>query len=818
MKSKTLHASANLWRGSALVDQHVDGVGDWLGQCVDVGLVGVIGLAPYFFGGRHDFGRLIFVVLVAATAIAWFLRQALRPTTAWKDTAAYVILLLAIGLLIVQIVHLPAAWLEWLAPRHARLLPLWQSSHGNGATLGSWSTISFVPHETTKALALLVAYSLLFVVVVQRIESVADIQRILRWIGISAVAMAAFGLIQYFTANGLFFWFYEHPHRSTYSYVCGSFMNRNHFANFLVLGAGPLAAWLLESIREQSQKRIKNRRPLAFSASIVPLLLGIALAIVLFAIMLSLSRGGTMALITAVVVTGFIYARSGLVDTRYLALFVGLTVVVLGLLSVNGYDEVARRLNTLTQGSMEAVDRNQGRRKIWNANLAAIQDGGLAGAGAGSHSMIYPIYLPESIPGEYTHAENGYLQVATETGAIGAVLLLAGMGLCGSWCLTCLCYGRSEMEQLCFGAVCGGLAASAVHSIVDFVWYIPACMSVTVVLAGCALRLANLAASGQGQGASGAQPLTARLSFGYRFAAPIVAATGVWMVWTFVGPGIASIHWDRYLRVSVANANLSEQTLKKLVDNLDDAPIVEQNRAAMLQSMLRHLECAVAWDPDFAAARITLATNQVNEFERRQRTSANAMGVAQVRDAAFSSLFKSQQELRGWLERAFGEDCQLLELALENAHAGLASSPLSGDGYLALADLCFLEGAGPTRVAAYIDQGLRVRPYDGDLLFEVGKQAMASGDVEGAMRQWTKCFGVQGDHQLKIVYLLAGRIPAAVFIDGFHPDWHTLPGIWARYRELGQPQDLVDLIVYSAGVAERQVRENDGIPAGDIWL
>ena len=571
---------------------------------------------------------------------------------------------------------------------------------------------------------------------------------------------------------------------------CGSFINRNHFANFLVLGIGPLVSWLLESVRQHAQEHVKRRNPSHRSTPMLPLVLGAAIAIVLFAILLSLSRGGTLALMTAVVVIGLFYARCRLIDSKYLWVSTGMAVVVLGLLSLYGYDLVSQRLNTLTQGSMDAVDHDQGRRKIWSANVAAFQAGGLAGAGAGSHRMIYPVYLSESLPGEYTHAESGYLQVATETGVLGVVLLATGLGLCSAWCLTCVRHGRSELEQLCFGAACGGLAASVVHSLVDFVWYIPACMSVTIVLAACTLRLAHMARSEVQSAKSEQRPFDFRLAGAYRLTAAVVAAAGVWMVWTYVGPAGASIHWDRYLRVSAANGTLSQESLAQLVANVQSVPTAEQDREAMLQAMLRHLERVVAWDPNFARARLRLATHLLSEFERRQQAAANAMDVSQIADAALASQFKSPAELKSWLGRAFGADCELLYQALDHAHAGVAQCPLQGEGYLALANLCFLEGATRAEVGAYVDQGLRVRPHDGELLFEVGRRALVDGDVETAMRQWTKCFRDTGPHQLKIIYLLAGRVPAKLFLESFQPDWHTLPsclGAVQRTRSAAGP-------------------------------
>jgi hypothetical protein len=212
-------------------------------RVVDAGLCGVIFIAPYFFGGRHDLGRLVFVSIVAVTAVAWCLRQAMLPAARWPRTTAHGLLLLAAALITLQIVPLPADWLAKISPRTAELLPLWTASADATTQLGTWQTISLAPHETTKALAMLLSYGLLFVVVSGRISDHTDIRRVLTWIGIASAAMALFGLAQYATSGGKFFWFYDHPYRSTAQALTGPFINRNHFASCLVMGLGPLIAF-----------------------------------------------------------------------------------------------------------------------------------------------------------------------------------------------------------------------------------------------------------------------------------------------------------------------------------------------------------------------------------------------------------------------------------------------------------------------------------------------------------------------------------------------------------------------------------------------
>ncbi|HJS09425.1 MAG TPA: hypothetical protein VJ809_17280, partial [Pirellulales bacterium] len=203
---------------------------DWLLRVVDGGLVSILCVAPFFFGGRHDLGRLVLLFLIAVTSAAWFARQAVRSSACWNRSVAYIIPLLAAGLLVLQMAPLPTGLLAWLSPRTAELLPLWTHGGSDAASLGTWHTISLIPHETAKALAMLVAYGLLFAVVMGRIETTRDIERLVKYLAIAATMMAAFGLAQYYTSDGRFFWFYNHPWRTTKGSVTGAFINRNHFA------------------------------------------------------------------------------------------------------------------------------------------------------------------------------------------------------------------------------------------------------------------------------------------------------------------------------------------------------------------------------------------------------------------------------------------------------------------------------------------------------------------------------------------------------------------------------------------------------------
>jgi hypothetical protein len=468
--------------------------------------------------------------------------------------------------------------------------------------------------------------------------------------------------------------------------------------------------------------------------------MAVALVAAILAVFLSLSRGGIAALFVTVMVMAAIYVRAKLIDAKYGwgALAIGLLMI--GLLSLYGYERVSQELSTLTRGSLDAMDSEGARRNIWQANLLAIQAGGAFGSGAGSHKVIYPLYLPDSVPFEYSHAENGYLQIATETGYVGVLLLAVLLVICGLWCFTCLLRLTADQDQIWFGATAGGLAASLAHSLVDFVWYVPACMSVTVVLSAIALRLSQLAKSADSTSCWRVLP---RARWAELSVASLLA--GAWSIHTFSGPAIGSVYWDRYMRLSASNSELTEQQWSELVAR--DESSDDHNQAPLNDLMIGQLERVAKWNPDYARAHLRLAAKYITKFELLQLQAENAMSRAQIQDAVRASRFKSQHELDAWLNAAFGANIEWLRRAATEARHAVSLSPLQGEGYLYLADLSFLDIRDAARAESYVEQALRVRPYDSDVHYSIGNRAWQKGDIATALEHWRTCFPDDGPHQ-----------------------------------------------------------------------
>ncbi len=842
-------------------------------RVVDCGLAGSIFVVPLLMGGRHALGQLVLTVFAVAAAWAWCLRQCLRDDdNAWRPTAALPLLLLGALLLIVQAVPLPYGLLSKLTPHAAEVLPLWTAAGDNPARLGSWPYVSFTPAATLAALVIFLDYALLFLVAVQRIRRIEDVERLLRWCALTAVIMAALGMLQLLFGNGKFLWFYEHPLSLASGVAKGTFTNRNHFAQFLALGVGPLIWWLQDSMRRshgsgansplkksvsgssgataglsssvspgvsprtagqassgtlfhRAAKRGRSPGTSISRGELTTYMLGLALGLVLFAGLLSLSRGGILAMFIAATITATVCYRTAALGGRLLAVLAVSGALIGASLGIFGYERVSNRLESLTSGSLEKIDYSAGRRTIWAATVGASADFLPLGTGAGSFRKVYPMYtdLLSDERLDSTHAENSYLQELLETGAVGAVLMLMGIGLCVFWCVGGIRSSAPTRYKVCAAAIAGSLAASLAHALVDFVWYVPACMAMAIILAACAQRVWQLS-KGKGRSAefSGRQhggplsslpsPLSPRLAW----PAVVVALTfvGGWMIVNRAGPAAAQRYWDEYF---VAR------------NVMQIRPATDQNPESADEEIQRRwiacLENVVRWSPTHIKAHLALAEAHRRLFDALQATSDNQMSLNHIRDAALQSRFPSREALDGWLSRAVGDHWVHLQQCLDHTLKALLLCPLEGRAYVYLAELSFLRGGNDSVRHSYLQQALRVRPYDGAVLQAAASEALLTGDVRGWLDYARRAFRSGPRRQRQIIVELTSVTPAEdlpavadYVVREFQPDLKGLRLLHAECAKRCPPEQLEPLTRCRVRKAEAEATKLGNVEAARVWM
>ena len=781
----------------------------WTLMLVDGGIASAIIIVSFFMGGRTALGQFAFVCVAFWASFWWAVHQTIGAgDRRWHNTLAFLPMALGVVLVLLQVVALPPIAIQTISPQIYETLPLWRPSSGETITLGTWHTLSLTPEITGQSLYLLLSGILLFTVVVQRIERVSDVERIIRWLAISVSLMAAFGVIQFLSSNGKFFWFYEHPYSDTKGCVKGAFTNRNHFAQFIAFGFGAVLWWVYGA-QSGPSRRSSSRTEFRVSSSNAALRRTLKVLLVplcALAVLMSFSRGGVLALLVSCVAALFLLLHAGRLSRRTFAMLVGSGIAVCLGLSIFGYDALSGRFESAK--SFASLDD---RGRLWAAAREGCGDHLVCGTGLTSHRSVYPMYLaPE--PGEgqnvvYTHAENGYVQVALETGIIGLTLALIVIGFYFFWCAATLTGQSDHRKQLCFVALLPALLANAVHSACDFVWYVPGCMGIVVILGACACRLYQLERGSVEGGTSGwrlPRPVWAGMTLA-------LIGTGVIALPMFWNGFQAEVPWNRYLALKRSLVDLNRTTPS------DQVAAQSEARKEILAGQLAELSKVLGARPNWAYAHACKAEVHRDLFHEFQSTAENEFDLRMIRETIRDN-FDSVTDAREWLLRAIGKHVSHLDAALSHTHRAVELDPLQGEVYATLAQLSFLEAPPHPGKSAYIDQAFRVRPYDGEVLFEVGNEMTLAGRPDQALAYLKRSFACGPEHEERLLQSLAGNVPAGLFLREFQPDADALHRMVEHYQRPELAGELEEVLTAHALASEAKARGLSGVEAAKYWI
>lgn len=700
---------------------------DWWLPVFDLCLFAAL-LVPFVLGGRLAYGELLLVVATIGCSISWVGYQFSQPaaTCVWTKVEWLLLAVLSVGLL--QITPLPAGLLDQLSPNIKTVLPLW-----NGAPeslVGTWSYLSLTVSDTRSALAIGIAYVLLFWLTAQRVREVADVSRIMKVMCVLAGIMAGFGLIQYFGSNGLYYWVFEYPAVTTADQIKGGFTNKNHFAAFLMLSIGPCIWWLMELMdgRQADEPVFGTAGAASLPRPVRVALVGGMGALVIVAWLSSLSRGAVVAGAIGVGVMLLIMALRSMISIR-----------VVGGLCLIGLVGGALQFAVGYEAMMNRLDRwdDNGRQQIWQANLAAESEFRFFGSGIGSHRYIYHRYLDKPYDEhEYSHAESNFLNVATETGVVGLSLALVALSCCFWWCYQGLRVSQSKSTTIALLALMVSVIATSIHALVDFTWYVPGYMVFLLVQMACLCRLTQLLRAT----APNASPV-APWTMPHWTLAPaglVLLVAGLWMLKLELPLYAAEPHWLNYRRM-VFNPDAAFEADAESDGGLSEEKKEERSRELAARK-IRVLRSAIKANPHDSRFHVRLARLYVALFHDLQESADNQMPLNQIRDAAISSGFESRQQLDEWLDRAIGNHVKFARAASAHSLKALRLNPLQFYGYVDFSELAFLQHLDPNFEGLCLKQALAIAPYEGYALFIAGREAWMRQDSQSAFDYWKRAF------------------------------------------------------------------------------
>ncbi|MGZ0168022.1 MAG: O-antigen ligase family protein [Planctomycetales bacterium] len=747
---------------------------------IDAGLLLGAFAVPFAFGGRHSIGEFILVCSAVLCAAGWALNQLISEESDWVRTRVEPLLLAILALGLLQIVPLPQSIISTLSPAMDDVLPLRSaSSVEDGVFSTPWSHLSMSVSESAPGLAIGVAYVLIFLVTAQRIRAVDDASRVLKMIALSGIVMTIFAFLQFFFSNGFYFWVIDLPQGVADDRLKGAFLNKNHFAQFAALSVGPLVWWL--GVRTESgghqgfrrSSRKQRRQPIEVLSAV---LLAAGLGAVVTAVLISRARGAFVALsVASIVLVVMLYSRS-LINRKQFAVMAAAAAMAVLLVGIVGH----RELTKVTE-RLHDWDSN-GRLQIWNANLDVFSEFPVVGTGVGSHVYIHQRHLdqPYSVS-QYTHAESSYLQIASETGVLGLILMTVCLVVAFFWCIRGVRISQNRTVTLALCGITCSLLVSCIQSVADFVWYIPGCMLPLVLQLACACRLYQFEADKQ------AAPKTSRLRrlprSGVAVAALILVSVTGWMLSEWTPRLLAEPYWSNYRKVVLA-----DHTGKDISGSIEGDP---NSETATLQQIMKDLRHAAERNPNDSRIQTRLAVQYTRVFHMLQQESENALPLSQIRDAAETGGFETHEEMLEWLSRAFEDNIKYALAANRHARRAIELNPLDGRAWLSYSELAFLDGVPAGYDRKCIEQSLRLLPNDASVLYAAGREARVDGDVEQWVELWKKAFHRDENVQKQIIRQMAEwtELPVEIIVKAFEPDIDALDRTVEILGGLGQEQN-----------------------------
>jgi putative inorganic carbon (hco3(-)) transporter len=189
------------------------------------------------------------------------------------------------------------------------------------------------------------------------------------------------------------------------------------------------------------------------------------------------------ALASVIAILGLAGSRAQSKGTRAVVAVLFL-VGVIGIVVWVGSDPVITRFETLGQ---EYAQTGQNRVSIWRDTLRLIHQHPLFGTGLGTFPVAYTSVQSAFLNLLVDHAHCDYLEVASELGLPGGVLVFGSI-----FCILARAVRRCRKAEdgfdtaVCLGCI-GSIVAILVHGLADFNLYIPANALVFTVLLGLAL-------------------------------------------------------------------------------------------------------------------------------------------------------------------------------------------------------------------------------------------------------------------------------------------------------------------------------------------
>jgi len=351
-------------------------------------------------------------ISILAILLLWYQTRGQIQFVAVPGIIPLVLLLLW---MLLQLVPLPSSLLVYLSPGSLEVYrPVYEALDSQ-----QWLPMTVNQKATLQETIRIASYILMYIITIQLLTSGKYLKRTVEVVVSITIVIAFFAIIQRYTSPEHIYWFRPVPEGGS---PFGPWVNRSQYAGFmamvlpLIIG---LFLYFRPSVEEEEPFRAKIVTLLTSPGSNLRIFLSLGVVLVLLSILLSLSRGGILVTLLSILV--FFYLLSKKSSFRFWPVLIIISGSVVLFFLTFGSEEISWKFsNTFT----EEGEWKLSRLAIWKDTLEIIKTFWLTGSGFGTFVDIFPVYktMPNNMV--YDHAHNDYLELLTDGGVIGFILVV----------------------------------------------------------------------------------------------------------------------------------------------------------------------------------------------------------------------------------------------------------------------------------------------------------------------------------------------------------------------------------------------------------
>ncbi|NOY62308.1 MAG: O-antigen ligase family protein [Gammaproteobacteria bacterium] len=449
----------------------------------------LVAFIPIPHGGERFWEHAPFIVGAFALLSIWSFQQwhynRPLPNVIRSCKIPLALLIAWLAYTIIQALPLPESWVTLFNPAAAEI-----QHHALALGAESLMSLSISAQDTLHEFLRNASYIALFFLALVLCTS----KKRVKWLAITlflvGVAQALYSLINYYSDGAFSFVGAIEPWGIPWRKATrGTYSHYNHFAALMeitiAIGIGITLTYAQRSQRGDRARSLLGQL-LSFAMSI-RMLYAFGILLMIAALILTASRGGSGAFAAAFFITLITFAVLKKGDTRALKLLLVTAIILVSALVLITPGRLDDRFGKQGVGA-------NGRDHMRTITYELAADYPLVGSGTGTYPHIYYQYKPPKlgVSAMSKRAHNDYLELLTDQGIIGVSLLGASMILLLSTIIKGIRTRRDPvMQGLLFGSTLG-IGSIMIHSLVEFNFHIPANASYFFILLAIGISASTL--------------------------------------------------------------------------------------------------------------------------------------------------------------------------------------------------------------------------------------------------------------------------------------------------------------------------------------